>query len=89
MDKLKQNLFEIFLLLYSIRSFAVGPTLSDALIAIILVISIVYIKYHLKKDELNDKEELSKDLDMLKQEIAKLKLNNGIKQIGSNNGFNR
>lgn len=88
MDKLKENLFEIFLLLYSIRSFAVGPSISDALIAITLVISIVYIKNFLKKEKIEDKESLSKDIDMLKQELAKIKLDRGIKQV-SGNGFTR
>lgn len=86
MNKLKENLFEVFLCLYSVRSFVVGPTLSDALIAVSLIISIVYAKSYLTKDKISDKEALDKELDAIKQSLAKLNLDNGIKRVGTN-GF--
>ena len=84
MNKLKENLFEIFLCLYSIRSFVVGPTISDALIAIFLIISIVYTKNYLRKEEVSDKESIVKDIEAMKQQIAKLNLDQGIKKVASN-----
>lgn len=84
MIKIKENLFEVFLCLYSLRSFIVGPTISDAIIAIFLILSIVYIKNYLKKDSINDKEIIQKDIQQLKQEIAKITLDRGIRQLGNN-----
>ncbi len=86
MNKLKDNLFELFLCLFSLRSFIVGPTFSDAMIAICLIISIVYTKNYLKKGALSENDAMVKEFDLIKQEIAKIKLDQGIKKIGTS-GF--
>lgn len=79
MEKIKGYLFELSLLAIMGRSFLTGPTISDALVIITMVGAILYTKEFLNKKKIDDKAEIREELRVLKNEIAALKLDRGIR----------
>lgn len=86
MEKISQNLFELATLCFMLRSFVVGPNISDALILISLIISIVYTKNYLNRNKLDLEKATYEDIKMIKNELSMLKLDRGLKKVayGSN-----
>lgn len=84
MKEIKENLFELASFCFMVRSFISGPTISDALILITLIISIVYTKNYLNQNKLDLSNSVQDDIKLLKNEISMLKLERGFKKVVTN-----
>ena len=88
MNKIKENLFELGIFAFMCRSFVVGPSVSDALVLISLIISIVYVKHFLNRNKLLVEESVISDIKMLKEELNKIKLDKGIRRLSGETSQN-
>ncbi len=80
MDKIKEYLLELSFLLVLIRFIAVPSSVSDALVLIALVGSIVYTKNYLKSKTDLVEENYRKEFDELKRKVEALTFQSGIKR---------
>lgn len=85
MNKIKEYLLELSFLLVLVRFIATPSSVSDALVLIALVGSIVYTKSYLKsKTDIVD-EMYRKEFDELKRKVEALTFQSGIKRTNVNN----
>jgi hypothetical protein len=80
MDKIKGYLLELSFLLVLVRFIAVPSSISDALVLMTLVGSIVYTKNYLKLKQDAVAEKYEKEFDELKRKVEALTFQNGIKR---------
>jgi hypothetical protein len=83
MNKIKEHLFELAMLAILVRSFITGASISDALVLITLVISIVYTKFYMNRKKLDIASDIIDDVKGLKEQISMMKLDKGIRKVGT------
>jgi hypothetical protein len=86
MNKIKEHIFELAMLAVLIRSFIAGASISDALVLITLVLSIVYTKSYLNRKKLDIEAEVLADIKAVKEQLNMIKLDKGIRKVGLNGG---
>jgi hypothetical protein len=83
MKKYLEYLLEIVLSAVLIRSLLIGPTIGESLLLICLVISITYKTYYIEKNRIDDKEDINKQIEELKNAITSMKLNTSIRKAAN------
>ncbi len=83
MNKIKEHLFELAMLAVLLRSFIAGASISDALVLITLIISIVYTKSFIFRKKVDVESEIVADVKALKEQLSMIKLDKGIRKVGA------
>lgn len=78
-NKLKDSLLEISFVLLLARFLYAGTSISDAVVLISLVISIVYTKYYLRKEADIQDEAATNELNELKRRVDALSMSAGLR----------
>ena len=86
MDKIKEHLFELAMLAILLRSFIAGASISDALVLITLIVSIVYTKSFIFRKKVDVETEIVADVKALKEQLNMIKFDKGIRKVGVVNG---
>lgn len=80
---LKDYLLELSFLILLVRFLIMGTSISDAIVLITLVISIVYTKNYLRKEQQVVDETVSKEINEMKKKIDSLSMGLGLRRNDS------
>lgn len=85
MNKIVENLLEVAFIAVLVRCLILGATPGDAVFAISLVTAICYKHYYIKRNQISDKEEVSKQIEDIKNAVIAMQLRTNLTSVRKSN----